>query len=192
MLKYDIKGKFIVGLHLDLFYTKNIPLMQYFLFSVLITKLYQVTDNIIYIPKNITIYVEVPNGPQSFIDDFPILKLFQTTCIKIKEQTPLRIDDNNIIKRLSFSDNIINNDEIENMIGLNKNKESPMIYIEKQIYMNIISSLCPDNKLNKNNKIYNKVLLTANYFTKSIYSQKIRKKPEEIKNIFEFLEFNEE
>ena len=86
----------------------------------------------------------------------------------------------------------MDDNEIENMIGLNKNKESPMIYIEKQIYMNIISSLCPDNKLDKKNEIYNKVLLTANYFTKSIYSQKIRKKPEEIKNIFEFLEFNEE
>ena len=57
LIKHQIKGKFKVGLHLDLFYTKNIPLMQYFLFSVLITKLYQISDNIIYIPKKISIYV---------------------------------------------------------------------------------------------------------------------------------------
>jgi len=48
MLKHDLKVKFKVGIHLDLFYTKKISLMQYFLFAVLITKLYQVKDDIIY------------------------------------------------------------------------------------------------------------------------------------------------
>ena len=47
--------------------------MKYFLFAMLITKLYQTNDNILYIPKNISIYVEIPNGPQQFLDDYPIL-----------------------------------------------------------------------------------------------------------------------
>ncbi len=47
--------------------------MKYFLFAMLITKLYQTNDNILYIPKNINIYVEIPNGPQQFLDDYPIL-----------------------------------------------------------------------------------------------------------------------
>lgn len=45
-----------VGIHLDLFCTKNIPLIQYYLFVMLLTKLYQVNDNILYLPKYIYIY----------------------------------------------------------------------------------------------------------------------------------------
>jgi hypothetical protein len=36
--KIELKGKEKVGIHLDLFYTKNTPLMQYFIFAFLITK----------------------------------------------------------------------------------------------------------------------------------------------------------
>ena len=199
MLKYDIKGKFNVGLHLDLFYTKNIPLMQYFLFSVLITKLYQVTNNIIYIPKDICIYVEVPNGPQNFIDEFPILKLFHRTSIELNAQTSLDIQDENLAKKLTWDKNKKNSNEIEDIIGLNEYKNNPMIYIEKQIYMNIISSLCPDN-LELKDKYYDKVKSAANCFTKSVYSEKIRirdqvqenKRPEDIKEyVFDFLKFDE-
>ena len=35
-LKIEIKGKFDVGIHLDLFYTQNITLMNNFVFSILI------------------------------------------------------------------------------------------------------------------------------------------------------------
>ena len=138
LIKHKIKGKFKVGLHLDLFYTKNIPLMQYFLFSVLITKLYQVTDNIIYIPKKISIYIEIPNGPQNFMDDFPILKLFKGENITLSNQAKLEINDENLCKKLVWTNNKINSEEVEYKIGLNKSKENPMTYIEKKIYMNII------------------------------------------------------
>ena len=47
-LEIETRGKEKVGVHLDLFYTKNIPLMQYFLFAFLITKFYQADDNIYY------------------------------------------------------------------------------------------------------------------------------------------------
>ena len=50
-LKREIKNKFDIGIHLDLFFTKNIPLMKYFLFAMLITKLYKLNINILYIPK---------------------------------------------------------------------------------------------------------------------------------------------
>ena len=50
-LKREIKNKFDIGIHLDLFFNKNIPLMKYFLFAMLMTKLYQANINILYMPK---------------------------------------------------------------------------------------------------------------------------------------------
>ena len=115
LIKHEIKLKAHPAIHLDLFYTKNIPLMKYFLFAVLITKLYQTNDNILYIPKNINIYVEIPNGPQHFLDDYPILTIFQTFNISLeskdKDNIMTCIEKKSYLKIINYLSSDINEEE---------------------------------------------------------------------------------
>lgn len=152
-LKYEIKGKFNVAIHLDLFYTKNTPLMKYFLFAMLITKLYQANDNILYIPKDINIYVEIPNGPFKFLDDYPILTIFETIKITKDDQLPLNTNDKNIINNLIWDDN------------------QKFTYIEKSNYLKIIKYLENKDIIDYNEKIKG----LASLFTNCVYSETIRK-----------------
>ena len=62
-----------VAIHLDIIETKDIDLVNEFLFSFLITKFYTNNENIIYIPNNIKIYIEVPNSTEDYSLDFLIL-----------------------------------------------------------------------------------------------------------------------
>ena len=61
------------AIHLDLLETKEITLINEFLFSFLITKFYTFNGNIIYIPNNIKIYIEVSNAFENFLTIFGIL-----------------------------------------------------------------------------------------------------------------------
>ena len=61
-----------VAIHLDLIETKEVSLINEFLFSFLITKFYNNNENIIYIPDNIDIYVEVPNSSENYLKKFGI------------------------------------------------------------------------------------------------------------------------
>ena len=171
-IKYKIKGKPHVGVHLDLFYTKNTPLMKYFLFAILITKLYQTNDNILYIPKNINIYVEIPNGPQQFLDDYPILTLFKRTNITyekiISENSKLVLQ-----KTLSWDDKEIN---IE---------DNFMTCIEKKNYLNILNYLSSKISDEDKNKYGEKIQQAAFGIVKCIYSQKLRQKDVSQKNLTE-------
>ena len=66
-----------IAIHLDLFETKEYSVLNEFLFSFLITKFYSNNENIIYIPTNIDIYVEIPNCFSDFMNNNKILKFFQ-------------------------------------------------------------------------------------------------------------------
>ena len=145
-LKHDVKGKSNVAIHLDLFYTKNIPLMKYFLFSMLITKLFQANDNILYIPKKFNIYVEIPNGPQNFLDYFPILKIFKRINLDFENQLPLEIHNENLDKNLLW-------------------ENGKMTYIKKMNYLCAINYLNSDKKEDISNYI-EKIKSAGNYFTK--------------------------
>ena len=182
-LKHEIKGKFNIGIHLDLFYTKNISLMNYFLFAMLITKFFQTNNYILYIPKNINIYIEIPNGPQQFLDDYPILTIFKRINISLDNQIPLEISNENLPKEVN-----------------NLDKKNIMTYIEKRNYLNIINYL----SLNKKEDIKNydeKIKIVASRISKCIYSKKLKEKDVSQKNktdkerndyIFEFFDFGEE
>ena len=189
-LKHEIKGKNKIGLHLDLFYTENTTLLNYFLFSILITKFYQTNDNILYIPKNIKIYIEIPNGIHQFLDDYPILTIFKRTNITLNKQLPLDIEDKNILKNLMWTDDDINY----------LNEEKNMTYIEKKIYMNILYYLS-SNKVEDKINYYEKIKKLAKSFTKCIYDKKIKKsevslknktKKEKENNILDFYDLKEE
>ena len=66
-----------IAIHLDLFESKEHSVLNEFLFSFLITKFYSNNENIIYIPINIEIYIEIPNCFNDFIGNYNILKFFK-------------------------------------------------------------------------------------------------------------------
>ena len=137
-LKHEIKGKNKIGFHLDLYYTKNTSIMNYFLFSILITKIYQTNYNILYIPKNFNIYVEVPNGHQQFLDDYPILTIFKRINIPLDEENMSCLEKNiynNIINYLS-------SDEKDKKINNYQQKIKVIAeYFRKNIYFKKIKEL---------------------------------------------------
>ena len=66
-----------VAIHLDLTESKEKSIINEFLFSFLITKFYSNNENIIYIPNNIDIYVEIPNCFEDYLSKFNILNIFK-------------------------------------------------------------------------------------------------------------------
>ena len=63
-------------MHVDLYDTDQISLMNDFLYFVLFTKLYGQDNNIFYLSKKIRIYLEIPNSFINFFDKYPILSIF--------------------------------------------------------------------------------------------------------------------
>ena len=165
--------------------------MQYFLFAFLITKLFQVNDNILYIPKKYNIYVEIPNGPQKFLDDFPILKIFRRINISLENQEPLDKPNENKIKEVILSSAPTKNEENQKrLIEKLNSKEKTMTFIEKKLYMNIIYYLSSKKEEAKN--YYEKVKDKIQNLTKCVYSERLRESKKEYKSILDFLDFRDE
>ena len=66
-----------IAIHLDLTESKERSIINEFFFSLLITKFYKNNENIIYIPKDIDIYIEIPNCFQDYLSKFSILTVFE-------------------------------------------------------------------------------------------------------------------
>ena len=101
-----------IAIHLDLFESKDLSVLNEFLFSFLITKFYSNNENIIYIPVNIEIYIEIPNCFNDFAVNYEILKLFEK--------------DDDIIKADHIPELNLSSDKIrllKNMLGIDGNKE---------------------------------------------------------------------
>ena len=103
-----------IAIHLDLFESKEHSVLNEFLFSFLITKFYSSNENVIYIPINIEIFVEIPNCFKDFISNYKILKYFkgfdENESITIEKMPMLNLTDDKI--------KIFNN-----MLGLNTNEK---------------------------------------------------------------------
>ena len=78
--------------------TEQIDLMMEFLFSILITKLYGQNEDIFYLPKDIIIKIEIPNGFIDFINKFQILTLFKTRRGEYPSLTLFVVSNYNFIK----------------------------------------------------------------------------------------------
>ena len=76
-------------IHLDLYDTEKIDLTMEFLFSILITKIYGQNDDIFYLPEEIPIMIEIPNGFIDYMKKFPILDIFKKTTLEIENLAPL-------------------------------------------------------------------------------------------------------
>ena len=64
------------AIHLDLTESKETSILNEFFFSFFITKFYTNNEDIIYIPNDIEIYVEIPNCFENYLSKFGILNEF--------------------------------------------------------------------------------------------------------------------
>ena len=67
--------------------------MMEFLFSILVTKFYGQNEEIFFLPKEVEIKIEIPNGFINFIEKFPILTLFPSKKLSIEKLDPLIIEE---------------------------------------------------------------------------------------------------
>ena len=101
-----------IAVHLDLTESEEKSIINEFFFSFLITKFYTNNENILYIPKDMYIYIEIPNCFDDYLEKFSILNIFNKENItfekmprfnyeeKIRKifQRMLEIDSNEKIK----------------------------------------------------------------------------------------------
>lgn len=80
------------AIHLDLYETEDISILNEFFFSFCITKFYSNNKNVLYIPINVEIYIEIPNCFNNFLENYPILNYFKIDKIELKHREKLRID----------------------------------------------------------------------------------------------------
>ena len=103
------------AIHLDLMESKDISKINEFLFSFLITKFYNNNKNIIFIPKDIDIYIEISNCFENYISKFGILNVFKRENITLENIPKLNLPQKIIdtFNRLLEYDS---NDKIEEFI----------------------------------------------------------------------------
>ena len=109
-LKSENKTYKDISIHLDLTESKETSIINEFFFAFLITKFYTNNENIIYIPKDINIYIEIPNCFEDYLSKFSILNIFKRENITIENMPPF-----------NFSQEIIN--IFDRMLGIKSNEE---------------------------------------------------------------------
>ena len=141
-----------IAIHLDLTESEEASIINEFFFSFLITRFYTNNENIIYIPKDIYIYIEIPNCFEAYLSKFNILKIFNKDNITFENMPPF-----------NFLDEIINH--FKNMLGIESNEgiqEFVKKYIGPKIYsyhqVNIFVKLF----ISQYSKFKNKIKFTDN------------------------------
>ena len=120
---------------MDLIETKETSLINEFLFSFLITKFYTNNENIIYIPNNIKIYIEIPNSFENYLKKFGILNAFNIENIVLGESKQNKTSNVANILNISMLPLELKSDirkKFKRLNGIDDNKE-----IEKFIKDNI-------------------------------------------------------
>jgi len=82
-----------IAIHLDLTESEEASIINEFFFSFLITRFYTNNENVIYIPKDIHIYIEVPNCFENYLSKFSILKIFNKENITFENMPPFNCSD---------------------------------------------------------------------------------------------------
>ena len=104
-----------IAIHLDLIESEETSIINEFFFSFLITKFYIDNENIIYIPKDIDIYVEIPNCFNNYLSKFGLLNIFQKHNINIGQMPNFNYSEK-IIKIFTRMLGYISNNEIEEYV----------------------------------------------------------------------------
>ena len=112
-----------IAIHLDLTESKEKSIINEFFFSIFITKFYSNNENIIYIPKDISIYVEIPNCFKNYLSKFSILTIFKNENITF-ENIPKFKYPNEMIDIFNRMIDINSNEKmqewVKNHIGIEK------------------------------------------------------------------------
>lgn len=152
------------AIHVDLYDTEETKLMEEFLHFILIKKTYGENKNIINISKDIEIKIEIPNGYKDYFIVYPILTLFPTKKLSIKNLSPL-IVTNEIDSNIQIVANYLKalkNDEIDK-IDLYFEKVSPLDFLNLKT-TKIVKSL-PQNECEE--LIFNEIqeyIFEPNYY----------------------------
>ena len=131
-----------VAIHLDLIETEEISLINEFLFSFLITRFYIYNENIIYIPNNFKLYIEIPNSQNNYLKQFGILNLFNKENIELGHLLPLLELEADIRNKFKILVGIETNEKIEKFIKVNFNKIgiNEYSYYQIQIFIKLFFS----------------------------------------------------
>ena len=168
--KYDDINK--IAIHLDLYETEEKNLMNDFLFSFLFTKYYKNDENVIYIPRELNIYIEIPNCFNNFIENYTILKIFkgeQRKEINLTYQRPFKLEkqEEKILKLL----NILN---IEKFINKNIGIKNPSYYQKRQFLNSFLCQITPDNAHLLKEDILKKKIEATKYFIENSFSDLLK------------------
>ena len=185
-----------IAIHIDLFESEDITLINEFLFSVLITKFYINNGNIIYIPNNLKIYIEIPNCFEHYLKKIGILNIFNIENIVLGElksneqknianikmdKLELEPELKNIFKKLFEYDNDKQIEEfIQNNIGI-KEYSYYQVHIFIKLFISQFGKF--DRKLkfldSHQNDITNEILKefdeSSKYFTNGGFAQLLKK-----------------
>ena len=158
-----------ISIHLDLYETEQQDIMNDFLFSFLYIKYYKNDEKVIYIPREISIYVEIPNCFRDFIETYPILRTFTTIEIDSKKLPKLNLNEKekNLFKLLEIKD-------VDSFVKKNIGIENPSYYQIKQFINSFLSQISGDNIQNLNNDTKEKIIASTRHFTKNPYSNLLK------------------
>ena len=127
-----------VAIHLDLYEVNEPSILNEFLFSFLITKFYSDSENIIYIQKDIEIYVEIPNCFEDMLSIYKVLNSFDIETITINNKPKLDLPEEKLIhfeNMINTRDNEKIKEEINKYI-----KFDEYSYSQISIFINIFIS----------------------------------------------------
>ena len=181
-----------IAIHLDLLETRDISLINEFLFSFLITKFYIYNGDILYIPKDLEIFIEIPNSFENYLTRYGILNIFNRENIIFGElkQNDTKNVTNIMMLPLELPSNIIN--IFKRIIGINSNQEIEQFikenigikeysYHQVIIFIKIFISQYSKNNLkisftnskgeNINNQLIKYMSETTKYFTNGSFSK---------------------
>ena len=136
-----------IAIHLDLTESEEISIINEFFFSFLITKFYINNESILYIPKDISIYIEVPNCFEDYLSKFGILSIFKKENITLDNMPPFNYSEEmiNIFTRML---DIKTNDGIQKFVSKYFNKIGIKKYSYHQINMFIKLFISQYSKFN--------------------------------------------
>ena len=128
-----------IAIHLDMPEHGDISIINEFLFSFLITKFYCYNGNIIFIPNEIEIYVEIPNNfNNNYLSKYGLLNIFERKNITLDKMPKLDLPKEaiNIFKNTLGYDSL---DKIEQFIK-DKIGMKNYSYYQVQIFLKILIS----------------------------------------------------
>jgi len=135
-----------IAIHLDLTESEELSIINEFFFSFLITKFYINNKSIIYIPKDITIYIEIPNCFENYLSKFGILSIFKKENITFENIPPFNYPKE-MIDRFKRILDIDTNDGIQKFVSKYFDKIGIKKYFYHQINMYIKLFTSKYNKL---------------------------------------------